>query len=354
MDRFFRCHPLASENRGSLRELALSVAVHARDAQYLAPAHLEADAVQAVMLARLMIVHGVEGDDGGLRLGDLGVLRGGQLPADHEIGQLLPRGLAPVQGADRLAGAQDGDPVGDVQHFPHLVADEDDALALLRQLVHDLEQAFHLDVRQRGGGLVQHQQLRAAVQGLQDLHALLGAYGDLGDLLVELHIEAVPLGKLQYLLLPGVPVDEDALGLPVAQDDVLEHGHGLHQHEVLMDHADAQLHRRGRRVDMHRLAVKIDLSRGGLIQPEEDIHKGALAGAVLPQEGVDLALEHAQIDILVGIELTELFGDMLHAQDLFHRLPPFRVCRIETHSPRRGAGKQKRTSHESTLPVRTK
>ena len=34
-----------------------------------------------------------------------------------------------------------------------------------------------------------------------------------------------------------------ALGVLIAQNDVVEYGHGLHQHKVLMHHADTQLHR---------------------------------------------------------------------------------------------------------------
>ena len=265
-----------------LGQLALAVAVHAGDAHDLAAAHRQGDAAEPRVLGRLVVVHVPQLDDGIPRLLHLLIVGGGQLPADHQVGQLLAVGLGPVQGGDHLAGAEDGDAVGDLQHLPHLVADEDDALALLRQLADDLEQALHLDVRQGGGGLVQNQQLRPPVQGLQDLHPLLGAHGDLRDGPVQLHVQAVPLRQLQDLLPPGLPVDEDAAGVPVPQDDVLEHRHGLHQHEVLMHHTDAQLHRLGGRVDADLLPIQEDLSLCGLVQPDEDVHQRALSRAVLP------------------------------------------------------------------------
>ena len=130
-----------------------------------------------------------------------------------------------------------------------------DMMPLAGKLAHDVKEAFHLNIRQRGGGLVQNQQLRPPVEGLQDLHPLLGAHGNLRDGLVQLHVQAIALGQLQDLLFPGLPVDENPLGVPVPQDDVLKHRHGLHQHEVLMDHADAQLHRLGRGVDADLFAV---------------------------------------------------------------------------------------------------
>ena len=177
---------------------------------------------------------------------------------------------------------QNGDTVGDLQHLPHLVADEDDAFALLRQLMDDLEQSLYLDVCQGGGGLVQNQQLRAPIQGFQDFHPLLGAHGNLRDGPVQLHVQTIALRQIQDFLLPGLLVDENALGVPVPQDDVLEHRHGLHQHEVLMHHTDAQLHRLGGRVDADLLPIQEDLSLCGLVQPDEDVHQRALSRAVLP------------------------------------------------------------------------
>jgi len=114
------------------------------------------------------------------------------------------------------------------------------------------------------------------------LQLLLGAHGNLRDGPVQLHVQTIALRQLQDFLLPGLLVDEDALGVPVPQDDVLEHRHGLHQHEVLMHHTDAQLHRLGRRVDADLLSIQEDLSLCGLVQPDEDVHQRALSRAVLP------------------------------------------------------------------------
>ena len=265
-----------------LGQLALAVAVHAGNAHDLAPAHGQGDAAEPCVLGFFVVVHAPHLDDGIARLLHLAVVGGGQLPADHQVGQLLAVGLGAIQGGDDLAGAQNGDTVGDLQHLPHLVADEDDAFALLRQLMDDLEQSLYLDVCQGGGGLVQNQQLRAPIQGFQDFHPLLGAHGNLRDGPVQLHVQTIALRQIQDFLLPGLLVDENALGVPVPQDDVLEHRHGLHQHEVLMHHTDAQLHRLGRRVDADLLPIQEDLSLCGLVQPDEDVHQRALSRAVLP------------------------------------------------------------------------
>ena len=81
------------------------------------------------------------------------------------------------------------------------------------------------------------------VQCLQDLGTLLLAHGDLRDQAIQLHVQAVLGGQLLDLLPARRPVDEQPLGVLIAQNDVVEYGHGLHQHKVLMHHADTQLHR---------------------------------------------------------------------------------------------------------------
>ena len=64
------------------------------------------------------------------------------------------------------------------------------------------------------------------------------------------------------------------------------------------------------------LAAHQDLARVGLVQPEHDVHQRALAGAVLAQQAVDLALVQRQVDVLVGDHAGERLGD---PADLEHR-----------------------------------
>ena len=71
--------------------------------------------------------------------------------------------------------------------------------------------------------------------------------------------------------------------------DVLGHGEDRDQHEVLVHHADAGGDRVLGGADVHRLVVDQDLALVGLDQPVQDVHQGGLAGAVLAEQGVDLA-----------------------------------------------------------------
>ena len=56
--------------------------------------------------------------------------------------------------------------------------------------------------------------------------------------------------------------------------------------------------RRGESI-VHRLAVEPDLALVGLVQPVEDVHQGRLAGAVLPEQGVDLSTPQLEVDRVV-------------------------------------------------------
>ena len=83
---------------------------------------------------------------------------------------------------------------------------------------------------------------------------------------------------------------------------------------MLMNHADPQLYRLRRRLDLYLLPTHIDITPGRLIQAEQHIHQRTLAGSVLSQECVNLPGADAEIHVLVRIDIAELFRNMLHAE----------------------------------------
>ncbi|MPM80772.1 hypothetical protein SDC9_127822 [bioreactor metagenome] len=122
-------------------------------------------------------------------------------------------------------------------------------------------------------------------------------------------------------------VDEDTLVALIAEDDVLHHRHGFHEHEVLVYHADAEANRFGRRVDFNLFAAEVNGTLRRLIQADEHVHQRAFSCAIFAKQGVYFAFAHIKIDVLVGIEVPKLLADMLHTENLAHRprpLPEFR------------------------------
>ena len=162
------------------------------------------------------------------------------LAADHQLGQLLLAGLGGPAVRHHGPGAHDADLVGHRHDLAQLVGDQDDGAPLRLQVPQDAEQMVGLLRRQHARGLVQDQDARAAEQGLEDLDPLLHAHGQARHRRVEVDLE--PVVALQRRDLgPGplgaVGQGEAALG---AEQQVLQHGERLDQHEVLVDHADAR------------------------------------------------------------------------------------------------------------------
>ena len=178
-----------------LDQLALTVGVHAGDADDLARAHVEGDAAHGGQPA---VVTGREAGDLQQRLAGLvvGLLDAQQHVApDHQRRQrALGRALG-GDGVDHLAAPQDGHAVGDVEHLVELVGDEDDRRALLGQRAQDLEQVLGLLRGQHRGRLVEHEHLRAPEQRAQDLHPLLRADAQVLDARLGVDRQAVALAR---------------------------------------------------------------------------------------------------------------------------------------------------------------
>jgi hypothetical protein len=145
----------------------------ARDADDLARAHGQVDAVEDRPAVVVDHVDALEGEHvlAGIRLGL--VDRQVDVAPDHERREVLRRGRLGVRVTGDLAAAQDGDVVGDGQGLLELVGDEDDGGASVLELGHDPEELDDLLRGQHGRRLVEHEDLRAAEQHLDDLDALL-------------------------------------------------------------------------------------------------------------------------------------------------------------------------------------
>ena len=85
-----------------------------------------------------------------------------------------------------------------------------------------------------------------------------------------------------------------------AEHDVFRHAQARHQHEMLVDHADAVRDRirAGREADLG--AVDQDLPAVGGDQPDEHVHQRRFTGAVFAEEPQHLALGQRQVHPVVG------------------------------------------------------
>ena len=182
-------------------QLALAVRVDAGEPEDLARRAPRSSTSRTVSSPRSSItVRSSTSSSGSPGCGGLLVDAQQHLAADHHPREAL---LGRARRRDRVdddAAPQRRDAVGDLEHLVQLVRDEDDRLPLRLQRAEDLEQLLRLLRGEHGGRLVEDQDLRAAVERLQDLDALLLADGDPVDARVGVDGEPVALGELAHAL----------------------------------------------------------------------------------------------------------------------------------------------------------
>ena len=162
------------------------------------------------------------------------------------------------------------------------------------------------------GGLIEDQHLGLPRQRLDDLDPLLRTDRQFADHGVRIDVETEALRQLG-----GAPASLDAIDDPkraggfIAQRDRFGDGEDRDEHEVLVHHADAGRDRVAGALEDDGLAVDDDLALVGGVEPVEHVHQGGFAGAVLAQQGVDLAGFDPQVDLVVGHQRAEPLGDAL-------------------------------------------
>ena len=92
--------------------------------------------------------------------------------AHHHLRQLFHAGFLRGGGADDPALPDHGHAVCNLIDLPQLMRNENCGLAQLPQAAQHIKQRIGLLRRQQGGGLVENQNVRLAIQQLDDLHSL--------------------------------------------------------------------------------------------------------------------------------------------------------------------------------------
>lgn len=291
-------------------EFGLAVALDARDAEHFALVDGEGDAVEhgahhtvGVGGRQPQVLHGQHRR---VRYGRLPGLGRGEFAAHHQLGELLAGGGRGVGGAHRRTAPDHGDLVRDRQHLAQLVGDEDDGEAFGLQLTQVVEERVDLLRHEDRGRFVEDQGAGAAVEDLEDLHPLAVGDTEVLDDGVRADAEAVRVGDLLDLRPRPVP---DAVQLLGAEDDVLQDREVVGEHEVLVHHADTAVDGVARAAERDLFTIHRDGALVRLLHPVKDLHQGGLAGAVLTDEGVDGATAHRDVDVVVGHDAGESFGD---------------------------------------------
>ena len=227
---------------------------------------------------------------------------GGDGLAHHHLRQLRHAGLLRRGGADDPALPDHGHAVRDLIDLAELVGDEYGGFAQIAQAAQYVEQRVGFLGRQQGGGFIEDENIRLAVQQLDDLHPLALADGQLVHQRVRVHLQAVGRGQLADTAGGLLLFQAAAAGLDLlTQGDVLRHGQVGDQHQLLMYHADAMGNGVGGAFQRHGLAGEVQPALIGLLDAVEHLHQRAFPRAVLSQKGVDLAAPQGEVDVVAGL-----------------------------------------------------
>jgi hypothetical protein len=207
------------------------------------------------------------------------------------------------------AVAQPDHAIRDGGDLAEAVRDVDDADALRAQLADDREQPFDLAVGQARRRLVHDQHPRACPQRARDLEELPLALAQRRDRGVRRHAEAQRREQRprrrghrrrpQPRAAPQLGTEEQRAG----------DGQVVAQRELLVDQRDAARDRVRRRPQHDRLAVDRDRAGVGAQHAGQHLHQRALAGAVPPDQGDDLAALQREVDAAQHRDAVERLAD---------------------------------------------
>ena len=196
-----------------------------------------------------------------------------------------------------------------------LVGDDDERLAVGFHVAHDLEELVGLLRGQNRGRLVEDQNIRTAIEYLDDLDRLLLRDGHVVNFLVGVNVEAVFVADL--LDFTGRLGDVHPAMFFQTEDDVFRGGEDIDELEVLVDHADTVSKGVFRRADRNRFTVNVDLPLIGEVDAGEHVHQRCFAAAVFAEQRQDLALVQLQVHGVVGRHLSKPLCNILHPNCAF-------------------------------------
>ena len=240
--------------------------------------------------------------------------------AHHHLHDLVDGGLGGVHRVHVLAVAHDRDPVGDLLEFVHAVGDVDNAHARGLEPPDKGEEVFDFGGGQGGGRLIHDEDFRVVVgEGLGDFHHLLLGHGEPLDHRAGGDVQMEGLQKLVGLAVLFLFVQEQALGGLASHEDVLRHGQVLHQVQLLVHDADAQLLGVAGGLNLGGLAVELDDAVILGVNTGENFHQRRFTGAVLTDEGQDFAGAQLQLRVVQCVDAGEILLNPMHIeQNLRH------------------------------------
>jgi hypothetical protein len=125
---------------------------------------------------------------------------------------------------------------------------------------------------------------------------------------VQVEFEVVAADDVQKLGPGRLVIEPQAFVL--TEQVVVDDPKGGHVERILIQHTDAPCEGLARCVKMHCLVAEDDFAAVGRLVARQDLHQGALAGPILPQDAIDLSLFEAQTNAVVGLYKPKMFANV--------------------------------------------
>ncbi len=155
-------------------------------------------------------------------------------------------------------------------------------------------------------GLVKNKYTAVTIQQFEDFYSLSFSHGKIADNRIRVHVQAVACGEFPHAPPHAARIDNAGF-LP--QQDILGYAHSLHQHEMLVDHADACGKGVFGRTKLHRKAVHTDAARVRTGFPGQNGHKRGFARAVFAHQRLDPRGTDVQGNVVIGFYRAETLAD---------------------------------------------
>ena len=225
------------------------------------------------------------------------------------------------------AEPQHDDAVGDGAHVLHVVADHDDAEAAVAHALDQVEHLGGLRHAERGGRLVEHDDLRIEQQRAGDRHGLALAAGERGDRLAHAR-ECAPTSSLSSVQARiSIDTSSSRSGLSSWPRNMLattsRFSHSARSWKTV---AMPSVERGARIGEGHRLAVELIVPDARLMHAGQDLDQRRFAGAVVADQRHDLAGMDVEIDVGERRDRAEILGDAAQAE---HQLRPAEASCVE-------------------------
>jgi len=136
--------------------------------------------------------------------------------------------------------------------------------------------------------LIENQQTYVPEEQAEDLQPLLIAHRQLPHWGQGIEREIVLLGQFLKTNAGAFQIEHRLVHRRQAQNNILQRGQVVHQHEVLVDHPDAEVNRCPRRGNLHLSSVEVDLAGIWMVEAIQYVHQRGLAGTILTQQAVNL------------------------------------------------------------------